>query len=141
VDELTFTTDGLIEKVVPTHEGAALARGRKIGLPATATSSVENARYAVDDNYATRWVAKGGWLQLDLGAVKPFTRQEIRFEYAWKQYRFAVEASDDGTKWKTLVDQASTGSPVVIEQPANARYLRLTFADSNASLWEWIVCE
>ncbi len=72
VDELTCTTEGLIENVVPTHEGAALARGRKIGLAATATASHGNARYAVDDNYATRWVAKGGWLQLDLGAVKAF---------------------------------------------------------------------
>jgi hypothetical protein len=141
VDELTFTTDGLIEKVVPTHEGAALVRGRKTGLAATATTSNGNARYAVDDNYATRWVAKGGWLQLDLGAVKAFRRQEIRFEYAWKPYRFTIEASDDGLKWKTLAEQTCTGSPVVIEQQASARYLRLTFADGNASLWEWIVCE
>ena len=141
VDELKFTTDGLIEKVAPTHEGAALARGRKTGLAATATSSSENAGYAIDDNYATRWVAKGGWLQLDLGAVKTFTRQEIRFEYAWKPYRFTIEASEDGRKWKTLVEQTSTGSPVVIEQLASARYLRLTPADSKASLWEWIVCE
>jgi arabinoxylan arabinofuranohydrolase len=138
---LTFTTDGLIEKIVPTHQGAALARGRKTGLPATATSSSQNAPYAVDDNYATRWVAKGGWLQLDLGAVTAFKRQEIRFEYAWKPYRFAIEISEDGLTWKTLADQTSTGSPVVIEQPARARYLRLTCAESNASIWEWIVCE
>jgi beta-xylosidase len=138
VDELKFTADGLIEKVVPTHEGPALVRGRKTGLPATASASSGEARFAVDDNYATRWTAKGGWLQLDLGAVKTFARQEIRFEYAWKRYQFTVEISDDAQQWKKLAEQTATGSPVAIEQQDSARYLRLTTSE-NISIWEWVV--
>lgn len=85
MDELKFTADGLIEKVVPTHEGPPLARGRMTGLPAAASASSGDARYAVDDNYATLWrPEKGSWLQLDLGTVKTFSIQEFLFEYAWK---------------------------------------------------------
>jgi hypothetical protein len=146
VDELKFTADGRIEQVVPTHAGPALVRGRKTGLPATASASSGEARYAVDDNYATRWEANGGWLQLDLGASKRITRQEIRFEYAWKPYRFAVQVSDDGRQWRTLADhtrEAVTGSPVVLETSGAARYLRLIFSvnaeSPTPSVLEWIV--
>lgn len=142
VDELTFTADGLIEKVIPTHEGPELVRDRKAGrqlLAVTATASSEKdldtaARFATDDNYATRWQAGSGesnaWIQLDLGAVTPFTRQEIRFEYAWKPYRFVVEISNDGKDWKPLADftgDPTMGSPMLVEKAADARLVRLSF--------------
>jgi beta-xylosidase len=158
VDELHFTADGLIEKVVPTHEGPALVRDRLGGqklLPASASASSEAApefaaRFVLDDNFATRWSlardAKGGWLQLDLGSVTSFSRQEIRFEYAWKPYRFSVQTSEDGANWMTLEDHASapvSGSPIVIERPSRARFLRLVFPESvrgdTASVFEWNV--
>jgi beta-xylosidase len=158
VDELKFTTDGRIEVVVPTHEGPSLVRNRLGGrdvLPATATaSSVAGPHLAatcvLDDNYATRWCpardTKGAWLQLDLGTPQKFSRQEIRFEYAWKPYRFALEISDDGQQWRKLADHMEkivTGSPVVIEQPAAARYLRLQCPDDvpgrEFSIFEWLV--
>ena len=139
VDELRFTADGLIEKVEATHEGPTFVSRRESGLPATATASSGNAQYAVDDNYATRWgPVKGCWLQLDLGTVKSFSRLEIRFEYAWKPSRFAVEVSEDGSHWKTWAEQTSAGSPVVIEQRGNARHLRLVSGDT-ISVWEWVV--
>ncbi len=158
MDELKITADGRIEKVVPTHEGAPLVRGRLEGrnaLAATATASstagpVFAAGFALDDNYATRWSpakdAKGGWLQLDLGSIKSFSSQEIRFEYGWKPYCFTVQFSDDGKTWKTLADHTAepvTGSPIVVATPATARYLRLLFTDSvkgrDLAVFEWTV--
>jgi beta-xylosidase len=162
VDPLVFTSDGQIEKVKPSHEGVPIAQGRAVGRTnladgskATASASSEandhtRADFVLDDNYATRWAAAkdahGGWLQLDLGAVKAFHRQELRFEYAWKPYRFSVEQSVDGSVWSPLADtnkKPARGSPVVIDRPGNARYLRLVFPESaqgaDLSLFEWAV--
>lgn len=158
VDELTFTVDGLISKVTPTHTGPALAQGRSPQrLAATAIASSElgplyAANHVLDDNYATRWAAvadaEGAWLRLDLGHVKSVGRQELRFEYAWKSYRFILEASGDGETWTTVADHRAggiAGSPVAIDAPVDARYLRLVFPDDEPadmlSLFEWSVWE
>jgi hypothetical protein len=156
VDELNFTNGGLIEKIAPTHSGPAFLHHRDSGrLAATATASgsldaAHSPACATDDNYATRWAApkdsRGGTLTLDLGAAHAITRQELRLEYAWKPYRFAVEGSLDGTTWDTIVDHRArgiAGSPVTITAPAHARYLRLVFADDvngeDVSVFEWSV--
>jgi arabinoxylan arabinofuranohydrolase len=140
VDEITFNADGTVDKVAPTHEGPELVRGRLAGrkiLPASASASSEAgddtaARFAVDDNYATRWRAAlgapGGWLMLDMERVASFSRLEIRPEYAWKHYKFRVEASEDGQTWRTLADYTDSrviGSPIVVQASAPARYVRL----------------
>lgn len=158
VDEVKFTADGRIEKVVPTHEGPPLVRdrlGERDVLPATATASGVAAphfaaQFVLDDNYATRWCpapdAQGAWLQLDLGMPRKFSRQEIRFEYAWKPYRCILQISDDGQQWQTLADHSAkplTGSPIILEQAATARYLRLQFppdvSGKAISVFEWQV--
>jgi len=160
VDEIKFTQEGEIEKVVPTHEGPSFIQGRLTGRHNLAGSAVATASSQAgenndpsrvfDDNYATRWAAAkdahGAWLQLDLGEVRKFTSQEIRFEYAWKPYRFTVEISDDGQVWKPLADYTrtpATGSPIAIDVPATARFLRLVFPEemkgSDLSLFEWSV--
>ena len=73
-------------------------------------------------------------------------RQLIRPEYAWKPYRFTIEASTDGKSWQVVDDfskQPVSGSPIVKEKPVTARYLRLVFPDdvkgSDISLIEWTV--
>lgn len=160
VDPIVFTPDGRIEKVVPTHEGPGFVQGREESLAkfsaaarATASGSVdENASPAcvVDDNYATRWKpaadAKGGWLQLDLGEERKIVRQLIRPEYAWKPLRFHIEASVDSATWVTLADFGAAptkGSPIMIEKPVAARYLRLVFPDdvkgADIGVIEWSV--
>ena len=163
IDELHFTADGQISKVPPTHLGTALVQGRAEGrgnlasvdrgVKATASSSesaLTRPACVLDDNYATRWAAapgaKGAWLQLDLGSAQPVRRSELRFEYAWKPYAFAMEASRDGQTWQTVADYRThpvTGSPVMVEHTTTARYLRLVFpetiAGSDISLFEWAV--
>ena len=156
VDELKFTPDGLMEKVVPTHDGPAFVQRRtpSTGAVKMTASSQRNphtgADQAADDNHATLWAAApnatNAWLQMDLGGERSISHQEIRFEYAWKNHRFLIEASADGQRWTVLADHAAkptTGSPVVIHAPAKARFLRMAFPaitkDSKPGLFEWIV--
>ncbi|MEO7933935.1 MAG: family 43 glycosylhydrolase [Chthoniobacterales bacterium] len=160
VDELKFAADGLMENVVPSHDGSAFLQNRLQGRvnlaeKATATaSSVKDeftgAACVLDDNYATRWApapdSPENWLQLDLGQVQKITSQEIRFEYAWKSYLCSVETSLDGKSWNPLANYLTTpasGSPVIIDKPVEARFLRLVFPKPNRTqspaLWEWSV--
>lgn len=162
VDEIRFTPDGRIEKVVPTHSGPLLVRrpdagnlaAPDAGATATASSQLDplhSPACAIDDNYATRWAPatgeRGGWLMLDLGAVRSLRGSEVRFEYAWKPYYVALEASADGKAWRTMADHRRdagvTGSPVVFEFAAAARFLRLDFdpdrSGDSASVFEWSV--
>jgi hypothetical protein len=157
VDEIEFLPDGTIRKVTPTHTGPKLVDGRDPGrLPVTATASsqagpLHAARFAADDNYGTFWKtldpAQESWLQLDLGQAAEISRTLIRFEYAWKPYRFSVQTSLDGTSWTNLADHAQTplsGSPVAIKSPSRARFLRLLFppvanGSATPAVWEWVV--
>ncbi|MBC7784237.1 MAG: family 43 glycosylhydrolase [Burkholderiales bacterium] len=158
MDELHFDEAGLIKKIVPTLAGPSFAQGRgagrvNIAAAAIATASDSDvpergAMRVLDDNYATRWAPKpdaaGGWLQLDLGSVKKIAGQEIRPEYAWKPYAFKIESSNDAATWQTVVDYTDKpvrGSPLIIDTPLEARYLRIVFPASvpgrDISLWEW----
>lgn len=160
VDPITFTADGRIEKIVPTHQGPEFVQGReeskaKQSANASITSSSDadefsKAAFALDNNYATRWApsldAKGAWLQLDLGSVQKIQRQLIRPEYAWKPYRFTIEASTDGKSWEKVEDhtqEAITGSPIISDKAVSARYLRLVFPEdvkgSDIGIFEWTV--
>lgn len=163
MDEMNFQPDGLIAKVTPTHNGPDFIRGREYaktnladpakGAKAGASSqrnSHTGAECVMDDNYATLWAAAPGvrtaWLALDLGQVRAFQKQEIRFEYAWKSYHFLLEISADGKQWTRLADytqEPATGSPVTITKAAKARYLKMTFpAIENGvepALFEWVV--
>ena len=159
VDELTFTSNGLIAKVAPTHTGPAFVQGREksgnLAAKATATASTEldplhDAARVLDDNYATRWTAAPGatsnWLQLDLGSIKQVSRTELRLEYGWKTYQWLLEYSADGKSWTTLADHrvnGISGSPQIIKASAECRYLRLTFPpaakDETTAVIEWAV--
>ena len=163
IDELRFTADRWIEKVVPTHRGPALVQGRTSGRDnlagpgrgASATASSSSSKLTLpervlDDNYATRWAPNpeevGSWIQLDLGAERSLHRSELRFEYAWKTYSFLLEASLDGNAWQASADhraKPATGSPLAILHPSTARYLRITFPETtqgrDLAVLEWAV--
>lgn len=156
MERLEWDKAGLIHNVTPTHEGPELLQGRRPELLRHVQFSASSARsedfrpaFAGDNNYATLWKPNPAdalpWLQLDLGEERDLTSQEIRLEYPWKPYRFVLESSLDGRTWRTLKSYLETpaqGSPIRLNIPARARYLRLRFPEASAStpspaVFEW----
>ena len=157
VDEMKFTDAGLIEKVVPTHEGPDFIQHQPgPARDAQMTSSSQRnphtgAERSIDGNHATLWAAAprtaNAWIQMDLGRERPINQQTLRFEYAWKPYHFIMDASTDGETWKVIADhtsQPATGSPVILNTSTKARYLKITFpkiaAGAEPGIFEW-TCE
>jgi hypothetical protein len=86
----------------------------------------------------------GNTIKDTLGSVKSIARQELRPEYAWKPIAFVAKSSTDGEHWTVVADYSdkpTSGSPIVIEKPVSAHYLRLSFPErvkgSALSLFEW----
>ncbi|HOA63114.1 MAG: family 43 glycosylhydrolase [Verrucomicrobia bacterium] len=146
-DKLVFASDGVIEKVVPTHRGIGFlgpqARGPNLALAKTVTASSHyldtlrkhsyKPEYAVDDNNATLWRPAdnrmGHWLTVDLGSPQRIRRTETQFEYATWFYQYLIETSLDGQTWTTFADRRQNtrwGSPMVDDGDVQTRYLRLT---------------
>ena len=150
IDELHFTSDGKIEKVVPTHEGVLPRSVRDMpvreniafGATTTASSYYSNdfrPEYATDDNNATLWrpaTCNGcDYLQIDLGSLCKFSEVQIQFEFATFYYQYKIETSLDGQQWTLFADHTDNtqpGSPMIdtpqatLHTPqATARYLRI----------------
>jgi len=113
--------------------------------PVTVSSTLGdyNANLAVDENIKTYWSAATGnageWIQTDLG--KSCTVNAIQINYAdqdatflgkqtdiYHQYR--LYTSDDGKKWKILVDKGNNRTDVPhdyieLEHPVNTRYIKM----------------
>jgi len=143
-DKLTFATDGSIDKVVPTNTGVSLPTGYKEEPNIAFNAKVKASSYynehfipenAVDDDNGTLWrPATSGreWIQLDLGRVHSIHTIWTQFEYATSYYRYMLETSIDGKKWKVFADRTNNrlaGSPMIDENKAKARYIRLTITD------------
>lgn len=100
---------------------------------------------AVDESIKTYWSAttgnKGEWLQSDLGAIS--TVKAIQINYADQDadssflgkipgvyHQYIIYASDDGKKWKVLVDKSTNKTDVPhdyveLEKPVETRYLKI----------------
>ena len=146
IDELHFTPDGKIEKVVPTHSGVLPRSVRDMPVrenmafraKTTASSFYSDdfrPEYATDDNNATLWrpaTCHGtDFLQIDLGEEKPVGEVQTQFEFATFYYQYKIEASLDGEQWTLFADHTDNmqpGSPMVDVAPTantTARYLRI----------------
>jgi beta-xylosidase len=155
-DQLIFTKDGRIEKVNAGHQGIGylqpstnpfpnLAFGKKL----KASSSYNDwfkPEYAVDDNNATLWRAKGSrneWIEIDLGTVQTVQRIWTQFEYATSYYQYIIETSADGKEWNVFADKRNNvlaGSPMTDYGNVKARYVRLTITGNEkngvlAAIW------
>lgn len=145
VDRLRFMGDRLAT-VWPTHRGADVpgaATGRvparAVVLTASQSERDHAAPFAGDDNYATSWKSGAGpaWLRADHGRVGAIGRSYLRPAFAGTPLRFAVEASDDGVSWRTVVaERTASGSPVDLPAIGKARYVRLVLPDGGDIL-EW----
>ena len=101
---------------------------------------------AFDENIRTWWSAetgkKGEWLSVDLGKLCRINAIQVNFAEqnttARKRraedelyHQYILEVSDDGNKWKMLVDKSANDRDVPhdyiqLEKPVLARHLRIT---------------
>ena len=151
VDALTIRTDGLLDRVRPTHDGALIpgtAGHRTTGYAYRATASgsadaLHGPARIADDNNATLWRAPASgasWIQADLGQVRTLKSSRLSPEDATRPYRLALESSRDGRHWQTVTTAAMhSGSPITLPHPVRARYLRLTFRDPAVGMFGWTI--
>ena len=99
--------------------------------------------FAVDEDIKTYWSAasgeKGEWLQSDLGSVYSINAIQINYadqnaELMGKQtglfHQYIIYKSNDEKNWDILIDKSNNNKDVPhdyveLEQPANARYLKI----------------
>jgi hypothetical protein len=161
-DHLYFNPDGSIKKVEPTHKGIGYLRPnqnkaenlvycKQVKASSFYTQPIKNFAYkpefAVDDNNGTQWkaadVSLGQWIEVDLGSQQDIKRVLTQFEYATFYYQYKIEVSNDEKEWTVFTDRTAnrrSGSPMVDEGSARARYLKLTFTGTEkpgmfASVW------
>lgn len=99
--------------------------------------------FAVNEDMKTYWSAKTGnkgeWFQTDLGEVSTlnaiqvnYADQDVEFmgktENVFHQYKILI--SNDGEKWKTLVDKSKNTTDVPhdyieLKEPVRARFLKM----------------
>jgi hypothetical protein len=103
--------------------------------------------FATDDNNGTLWKAGDGsfpqTLTIDLGGKRNIRRIMTQFEYPTFYYQYKWEVSADGKKWVLFSDLTSnrrSGSPMVDDGEATARYLRITVTGTEkngmyAAIW------
>ena len=143
IDELHFTDDGKIAKVVPTHDGVLPRSVRDMpvreniafGAKTTASSYYSDdfrPDYATDDNNATLWKPAtchgNDYLEIDLGSIREFKEVQIQFEFATFYYQYKIETSTDGQQWTLYADHTNNtqpGSPMTDAGSTKARYIRV----------------
>ncbi len=131
--------EAYLKPVEPKVAHVNLARGKPASASSEQTGNNNLAAFAVDGNPGTRWCASGPdapqWWQVDLGKVEPLTGIKLDWEQTGTAYRYRVEASDDGTSWRELVDASKNdqSGPYFLELPETprARYVRVTFLGSD----------
>ncbi|GAA4698620.1 F5/8 type C domain-containing protein [Promicromonospora umidemergens] len=124
---------------------AACTTNAALGRPATASSTEGpfGPAMAVDGDPGTRWSSEPAdpqWIRVDLGSVQDLCRVELSWETAYGK-DFRIEASDDGTTWRTLKTVTDgTGGSQGFDVAGAGRYVRITGTERGTgygySLWE-----
>lgn len=109
--------------------------------------------HAVDGNNGTLWKAANQQfpqsLVVDMGAERRVQRVMLDFEYSVFYYQYLIETSRDGQTWTLFADRRDNrvpGSPMVDDNAATARYVRVTVTGAEkqglmAALWNVRVYE
>jgi xylan 1,4-beta-xylosidase len=156
VSEIGFNPNGEIKLLAPVDElGTLLGHQDQyidlaLNKDVITNSSVGDydAKNAVDGRNDTRWTSKSvpAFLTVDLGSLQNAEGVEIDFEFMDKIQTFKVEYSTDNISWKILNDYSTEAitayKAMVIMNPFSARYVRLSFTNSEdrtGSLWEFKV--
>jgi len=113
--------------------------------PVTVSSTLGdyNANLAVDESIKTYWSAATGnpgeWIQTDLGHIATVNAIQINYAdqdatFLGKQtdiyHQYKLYASDDGKKWKILVDKSNNHTDVPhdyieLDHPVSTRYIKM----------------
>lgn len=99
------------------------------------------AYFAADGDLSTKWAASGySWLMLDIGEISPVNAIALSYMKGNERiYRFAIEVSSDGKKFKRVLDTQTSGktndSEVFTFDTVQARYIR--FIGFGNSYNEW----
>jgi hypothetical protein len=95
---------------------------------------------ATDDNNGTLWKAASAdmpqSLVFDLGKTTNVNRVMTEFEYPTYYYQYKIETSTDSILWQLFSDKTAnrcSGSPMVDEANADARYVKLTVTGTEKS--------
>jgi hypothetical protein len=132
-----------VSSVVGATRLVNLARGKRC----TASGSQEEhpAEHAADGNVSTRWCAPGDelghWWQVDLGKAEKLSGVRITWEYDHVNYRYNVEGSADGQRWRMLSNQSQTVSLDQIQklpfQAEGVRHVRITVTGLPTDTVTW----
>ncbi|HYW95465.1 MAG TPA: family 43 glycosylhydrolase [Bacteroidales bacterium] len=141
IDRMDFDGEGWISKVTPTNKGVDfakiitgksnnlvnIAKGKKVACGGVSGSF--NPEFAVDDNFATRWIGRG-YLSVDLGReyeIEKIVPQFVYYDY-FNLYRILY--SNDNVSWKVYADRSKTAVKAWESVPAKqikARYVKIQF--------------
>jgi hypothetical protein len=143
-DYPTYLPDGREDHLQSRFTGWMLLNYNK---PVQVSSVLGNyaSNFAVDENIKTYWSAatgdKGEWIQTDLGKISTinaiqvnYADQDVDSSFLGKingiYHQYKIYQSDDGKKWKLLVDKSNNKTDVPhdyieLALPVSARYLKL----------------
>lgn len=85
----------------------------------------------IDGNPATAWTGRGGdSVRIDFGGVKSIGGVQLRWTPERGAARYAIEGSDDATRWQTLrtVTAGDGGTDPIALPQTDLRYLRVRLA-------------
>lgn len=143
-DYPAYLPDGKTDHLQSRFTGWMLLNYNKpVRVSSTLGSYTSN--FAVDENIKTYWSAatgnKGEWIQTDLGKLSTinaiqvnYADQDVDSSFLGKingiYHQYKIYQSDDGEKWKLLVDKSNNKTDVPhdyieLTKPVSARYLRL----------------
>jgi chitodextrinase len=117
-----------------------LAKGKSVTV--SSYSNPNTPAMAVDGDLSTRWAQGLGmpdpsWVQVDLGAVTSINSVATTFELP-SGYEYLLEYSTDGVTWSSLDNHTASRTTdrtnySFLQQPVDARYVRLTVTNSNGN--------
>lgn len=110
-------------------------------MAAKLTPDMKNIDGEVHFLKGTKWLPVSGalpqWLTVDLGISMPITKIITCPEFGHVSYSYKIEASDDNTNWKTLVDRrsntANAGKGYIDTVKGSGRYVRITMTDCDGN--------
>ena len=116
--------------------------GGSSGISASSSEQANPPINAFDGSATSRWCANGGsvpqWLEADLGKMQQVTGVTLTWEKPNDRYRFLLEGSADGKKWRTLANASAepgVGDGPVSLTPAEVRFVRVTVLGVSGTDW------